>query len=116
MGKQTTGSGRGKHKTNISKSVLRGPPLGALHLFSRWFANEKGLAGPRFQVGRLTPAAGVLRRAGEAAREQSGRQGALGAGLRGRKRWLRLRPVRGGKGKITGARGREGLRDWEEGT
>jgi len=32
---------------------------------------------------------GRLRRAGDAARERSGRQGALGAGLRGRKRWQR---------------------------
>ncbi|XP_066110658.1 uncharacterized protein [Saccopteryx bilineata] len=50
------------------------------------------------------------------AQEWSGRQGALGSGLRGRKRWQRLGPVSRGKGKITGARGRERLRDWEEGT
>ncbi|XP_066220483.1 collagen, type I, alpha 1b-like [Saccopteryx leptura] len=50
------------------------------------------------------------------AQEWSGRQGALGSGLRGRKHWQRLGPVSRGKGKITGARGRERLRDWEEGT
>ncbi|XP_074198011.1 uncharacterized protein LOC105071594 [Camelus bactrianus] len=77
---------------------------------------KQSLAGLRVGVGRLRRAAGALRRAGETAREHSGRQGALRAGLRGRKRWQRLGPVRGGKGKITGARGREGLRDWEKGT
>lgn len=67
-------------------------------------------------MGRLRPAAGERHRGGDRAQERRGRQGALRADLRGRTRRQPPRPARGGKGKITGARGREGLRDWEEGT
>ncbi|XP_073875054.1 uncharacterized protein [Macaca fascicularis] len=56
-------------------------------------------------MGKLRPAAGTLHRARGAAPEWSGRQGALRAGLGGRKRWQLLGRVKGGKGKITGLGG-----------
>lgn len=56
-------------------------------------------------MGKLRPAAGRLHRARGAAQEWSGRQGALRAGLGGRKRWQLLGRVKGGKGKITGLGG-----------
>lgn len=117
--KPASGRGSGKRKISISKSVLQGAVLSAVRLPSHRFANKASPEGPSWpQVagGEVEAAAGALRPAGDATRERSGRQGALRAGLRGRNRWQRLGPVRGRKGKITGARGREGLRDCVEGT
>lgn len=86
---------------------------------SRWFATKallKGLANSGFQIGKLRlPSCRSAPLGRDMAQERSGRQGALGSG-RGRKHWQWLGPVREGKGKITGYRGREGLHDWVEGT
>lgn len=75
--------------------------LKTLCLLSYWFVTKAPcLAGFRFQMGRLRLAAGVLHPGGDTAPAQRGRQGALRAGLRGRKRWQRLGRSEGEKGKL----------------